>query len=155
MRYGSKGAADALAKEYGQQCRVNLQLHRLEELFPWRTGGIYGAMTMDYLHVVNLGIIPKFARSLDALFIRCFERTPDFKSYEDVHQRIEEALQAVPAFSDGAHRLKHFTFGWWAGRSGISAGADRRAGQIFLGGHREKILLLDERRLASRVSRRR
>lgn len=120
----AKTAADKDAGAVGLKHMVKQQLHTFTSLIPPEAGGIYQATAMDFLHVVLTGLVPKFTKMLDGLFIRSFEKSPTMKSYEDVHQRLEERLQRIPSMFDGERRLTHFTFGWWAGRAGFETGGD-------------------------------
>ncbi|EGB04699.1 expressed protein [Aureococcus anophagefferens] len=136
--HGLKGKAEQLAGARGLRFDVNIQLHRrapttTRALVPTRTrrfdtlipGGIYTSTAMDVLHVIYIGVVPKFAKMLDALFVGNLRDPEDkVKTYEDVHQRLEDRLAAMPRMVDGHHSLMHFTFGWWAGRSGLSKGDD-------------------------------
>jgi hypothetical protein len=125
--------ADALASPYGQKCYLNVQLHTFAELLPWSLHGIYGSITMDFLHVVNLGIIPKFAKMLVALIIREFRREADFQSYEDARRGVEvkastlrlseAAFLDVASLGDGLPRR----------RASVASSTSRLSGAAFLG----------------------
>lgn len=120
-----KVEAQKLAAKHGQKYLALLQLNAplMKNLI---FDGIYKAIVMDELHVLGLGIFPKFIKMIDALFIRSFKHSDGFKSYEDVHQLIEDRLQSMPAMTDGQGRLIRFRDGWWAGRS-CSGAADWNA----------------------------
>ena len=80
--HGLKGKAEKLAGARGLRADVNIQLHRrapttTRALVPTRTrrfdtlipGGIYTSTAMDVLHVIYIGLVPKWAKMLDALFV--------------------------------------------------------------------------------------
>ena len=98
--------------EFGVKVGVMNRLEEFSAFIPHDCGGIYAAFVSDLLHVVNIGVVPKFLRMLDALTCDRFSRSQDFRSREDVRNRTEERLQQIPTMVDGWHRMVTFKMGW-------------------------------------------
>jgi hypothetical protein len=118
-----KGAADKLAASLGKKYRVKLSTNDLLALVqPSALGGATNNTCMDMLHVADIGVTPKLAKCELALIFRSYALEVDGykRDRTSVKRLYEERLVTVPRMPG----LRNFKFGWWAARSGISAGCE-------------------------------
>jgi hypothetical protein len=79
----------------------------------FKRNGIFGTFQFDRLHMLNLGIFPLILYGADVLFTRYHRTFSNLTSREDVHQFVETALALLNPMTDGIHRLRHLSVGWW------------------------------------------
>ena len=63
--------------------------------------------------MLNLGISPLILYGADVLFTKYHLVLANLTSREDVHQWVETALALLNPMTDGVHRLRHLSVGWW------------------------------------------
>jgi hypothetical protein len=63
--------------------------------------------------MLNLGIFPLILYGADVLFTRYHREFSNLSTREDVHQFVEIALALLNPMTDGNHRLRHLSIGWW------------------------------------------
>jgi len=81
--------------------------------YTFKRNGIFGTFQFDRLHMLNLGIFPLILYGADVLFTRYHRTFSNLTSREDVHQFVETALALLNPMTDGIHRLRHLSVGWW------------------------------------------
>ena len=79
----------------------------------FKRNGIFGTFQFDRLHMLLLGIFPLILYGADVLFTRYHKHFPNLTTREDVHQFVETALALLNPMTDGIHRLRHLSVGWW------------------------------------------
>ena len=79
----------------------------------FKRNGIFGTFQFDRLHMLLLGIFPLILYGADVLFTKYHKRLPNLSTREDVHQFVETALALLNPMTDGIHRLRHLSVGWW------------------------------------------
>lgn len=118
-----KGLADQHAARLGKKYRIKLSINDHQALVqPAALGGVTNNTCMDLLHVMDLGVTPKLAQSEMALIFRYYALEVDGykRDRASVRRLYEERLVTVPRMPG----LRNFKSGWWAARSGISAGCE-------------------------------
>ena len=81
--------------------------------YTFKRNGIFGSFQFDRLHMLNLGIFPLILYGADVLFTKYHLVLANLTSREDVHQWVETALALLNPMTDGVHRLRHLSVGWW------------------------------------------
>ena len=109
QRFGYKYEADNLIRQYGVNPEAENLLHRLTNLFPHITGGMYAATAPDVLHAVLSGVLIKFNVCVWNV-IKIFHRTdlPDFKSHADARNRQDVRISNGPPFPGNPHYTRKF-----------------------------------------------
>ena len=110
-RTKTKGDAEELQKQLGVKYLVENSLARLCSLIRHEVGGPYGNFSVDLLHAMKTGAVPKMCRIWDSCSIRWHRVTPELNSREDVRHFVDDRLMQLPQ----QYGKPSFALGFWSG----------------------------------------
>jgi len=110
-RTGTVADTEELERELGVKYLVENTLSRLPSLIRHEVGGPYALMSVDILHALRTGIVPRLCRIWDSASIRWHEVTEDLRSREDVRHFVDDRLMQLPQ----QYGKPSFALGFWSG----------------------------------------
>ena len=110
-RTGTVADTEELERELGVKHLVENTLSRLSSLIRHEVGGPYALMSVDVLHALRTGIVPRLCRVWDSVSIRWHSVTEDLITKEDVRHFVDDRLMQLPQ----QYGKPSFALGFWSG----------------------------------------